>query len=188
MSILPIYLYGQPILRKRARAVRTMTPGLLSKVEDMFATMRNSQGIGLAANQVGLLQRIIVIDISGMEEGEDVPPMVLINPEVISSEGSWVMEEGCLSIPEIRGEVKRPETVEVRFTDIDASEQEIEASGLLARVLQHEIDHLNGVLFIDYLDPAEQKTLKGRLNKISKGETEVAYPVSAVTNTVPAVR
>jgi len=179
MSVLPIYLYGQPVLRKKARPVRAVTAQLLETVDAMFATMRNAHGIGLAANQVGLLERIVVIDISDMEEGQQVPPLVLLNPEVVDEKGKWVMEEGCLSIPEIRADVERADSVLVRYRDIDFDEKEITADGLLGRVLLHEIDHLNGVLFIDRIGADVLKTLKGRLNKVSRGEGEIAYPIIA---------
>ncbi|MDH4070477.1 MAG: peptide deformylase [Ignavibacteria bacterium] len=188
MAIVPIYVYGQPVLRKKAKPVKAITPALVTTVENMFETMRNAQGIGLAGNQVGLLERVIVIDISEMEEGQEVPPLVLVNPEVVATEGSWVMEEGCLSIPEIRAEITRGETVTVRFTDLEGINREIEATGILGRVLLHEIDHLNGILFVDHLETAEQKTLRGRLNKISRGETETPYPISVPTLTTPESR
>jgi len=145
----------------------------------MFATMRNAHGIGLAANQVGLLERIVVVDISDMEEGQEVPPFVLLNPEVVEEKGKWVMEEGCLSIPEIRSEVERAESIRLKFRNINFEETEIVTEGLLARVLLHEIDHLNGILFIDRIDADVLKAMKGRLNKVSKGDGEIAYPVVA---------
>lgn len=149
-------------------------------VQDMFETMHHAHGIGLAANQVGSLQRVIVLDVSDMgDEYVEVKPMVLINPEVISEEGTWIMEEGCLSIPDIRDDVERSEKIRVRFKDIQFADQEIEADGLLARVILHEIDHLEGILFIDHLGTVKQKLLKGRLNKIRKGEMDVQYPVMA---------
>ena len=179
MSVLPIYLYGQPVLRKKAKPVRAVTAPLLATVDEMFTTMKNAHGIGLAANQVGLLDRIVVVDISDMEEGQEVPPFVLLNPEVVEEKGKWIMEEGCLSIPEIRADVERAESVRVRYRDIDYLEKEIVADGLLGRVLLHEIDHLNGFLFIDRIGADVLKTLKGRLNKVSKGEGEIAYPIIA---------
>lgn len=185
MAILPIYLYGQPVLRKKAKPVTAVTPELVATVENMFETMANAQGIGLAANQVGIRERIVVIDVSEMEEGRDIPPLVLLNPVVVGNEGSWIMEEGCLSIPEIRAEVARGEHIRVRYSDLSGENQEIEATGLLGRVLLHEIDHLDGVLFIDYLPADEQKALRGRLNKIARGEAETPYPVSEPTLTSP---
>jgi peptide deformylase len=144
----------------------------------MMETRHLDHGIGLAANQVGSLQRIIVVDVSGMEETPEVPPLVMLNPEVLREEGSWIMEEGCLSIPDIREEVERPELIRVRFKDLDSREHEIEAAGILSRVILHEIDHLNGVLFIDRLGAMKRKLLRGRLNKIRRGEYDVNYPVA----------
>jgi len=188
--VLPIYTYGQPSLRKKAKPVRKVDERLVKFIEDMFDTMHNANGIGLAANQVGSLDRVIVVDISDSEaqDGvqtppEDRKPMVLINPEVISQEGKWSMEEGCLSIPDIRDDVERAEKVRVRYMDLEFKGQELEADGLLGRVLLHEIDHLNGVLFIDHLSYVKQKLLRGRLNRVRKGEMEVNYPV--VSEVVP---
>lgn len=179
MAQLPIYIYDDPLLRRKARAVREVDPELRKLADDMMETMRSAHGIGLAANQVGSLQRIIVVDVSGMEETPDVPPLVLINPEVVHEEGSWTMEEGCLSIPDIREDVERPELVRVRFKDLDFKDHEIEAGGILSRVILHELDHLNGVLFIDRLGAVKRKLLRGRLNKIRRGEYEAAYPVAS---------
>ncbi len=193
MAILPIYTYGQSVLRKRARPVKQVTSELKHFVDDMFETMHHAHGIGLAANQVGALERVIVVDISDVDdkphEGvgeaatsatlspEQPKKLVLLNPEVLSSSGSWKMEEGCLSIPEIRDEVTRAETIRVRFRDLEFREHELEADGLLGRVILHEIDHLNGVLFIDHLGAVKQKLLRGRLNKIQRGEVETKYPI-----------
>lgn len=200
MAILPIYTYGQPVLRKRAKPLRTVTDELKQFVDDMFETMYHASGIGLAANQVGSLERVIVVDISDVEDkphegvGEaadkmerkkggmsertpSVEKLVLLNPEVVESSGAWKMEEGCLSIPDIRDEVERAETIRVKFKDLAFNDQEIVADGLLARVLLHEIDHLNGVLFIDRLGAVKRKLLRGRLNKIERGEVETKYPI-----------
>lgn len=161
-----------------------MNEPLTLLIQDMFQTMHNANGIGLAANQVGALQRVIVIDISGADEkkypGESPAakaPLVLVNPEIVTANGSWVVEEGCLSIPGIREDVDRPESIRLRFHDSGFREQELDADGLLARVIQHELDHLNGILFIDRIGAARRKILTGRLNKIRRGEIEVDYPV-----------
>jgi len=183
VSVLPIYMYGQSVLRKKAKAVRSLDEGMIKFVDDMFETMRKAGGIGLAANQVGVFQRVIVIDVSEMEETKDQKPIALINPEVVSQEGESTMEEGCLSIPEIREQVDRPEVIRLKYKDLEFKDQELVASGLIARVILHEIDHLNGVLFIDYLDTEKRKLLRGRLNKIKRGEVEVSYPiVSAIVS------
>ncbi len=181
MAVLPIYTYGQPVLRKKAKPVRGVDKDLEKFVEDMFETMHKANGIGLAANQVGDLRRVIVIDISDTSEEEtsepvQESPLVLINPEIVEEEGESQMEEGCLSIPDIRDEVERPKRIRVRYKDMAFVDRERVADGLLARVIQHELDHLNGVLFIDHLSTIKQKLLRGRLNKIRKGEVEVEYP------------
>jgi peptide deformylase len=177
LSLLPIYTFDHAVLRKKAKPVRRMDSGLPQFAADMLETMHNANGVGLAANQVGSLQRLIVVDISGMEEAGEMKPIILINPEVIEEEGELVMEEGCLSIPDIREEVERSEAIKVRYRDVDFNEQELAADGFVARVIQHEIDHLNGVLFIDHLNAVKRKLLRGRLNKIRNGEIEVNYPI-----------
>jgi peptide deformylase len=177
VSVLPIYIYDQPVLRKKAKPVRTVDDGVIRLASDMLETMHVANGIGLAANQVGSLQRIIVVDLSGMEETRDLKPLVMLNPEIHHEEGSLIMEEGCLSIPDIRDEVERAETIRVRYRDLQLNEQELQADGLLGRVILHEVDHLNGILFIDRLGAVKRKLLRGRLNRMRKGEVEVNYPV-----------
>lgn len=177
MPILPIYVYDQPVLRRRAKPVRGIDGALTKLTEDMFETMHGANGIGLAANQVGSLQRIVVVDLSVTEEWKDTKPLILLNPEVVRQEGEVTMEEGCLSLPDIRDEVDRAETITVRFLDLEFRQQELTASGLLARVCMHEIDHLNGVLFFDHLGPLKRKLLNGRLNRLKSGDMEVDYPV-----------
>jgi peptide deformylase len=183
LAVLPIYVGDQAVLKKRAKPVRKVDESLVKFINDMFETMRQANGIGLAANQVGLLQRIIVIDLSGMEGIEDAKPLTLLNPRIVEEEGEAVMEEGCLSLPDLRDEVERPEKVTVEYMDLDLQDKRIEADGILARVLQHEIDHLNGVLFIDRLGTVRRKLLRGRLNKILKGEVEANYPIVVSTQT-----
>ncbi len=177
MSVLPIYTYGAHVLRKKAKAVPRADNRVVELIVNMFETMRKASGIGLAATQVGELDRIIVIDVSDVEEYEDVKPIALINPEIVSKDGLVRMEEGCLSIPDVRGNVERPDEINVRFRDVNFDLHELTASGLLARVLQHEIDHLNGVLFIDYLNDEEKKQVAEQLASIEKGVMTVDYPV-----------
>jgi peptide deformylase len=184
LAVLPIYVVDQPVLRKKAKPVRGVDEKLAKLARDMLETMQKANGIGLAANQVGSLQRIIVVDISGMEETREVPPVVMVNPVVMEEEGRWLMEEGCLSIPDIREEVERAENIKVHFQDLDFTERVIKADGLLGRVILHEIDHLNGILFIDRIGSVKRKLLRGRLNKLRRGDFEVAYPV--VSNEEPA--
>lgn len=192
MAVLPIYLIGSEVLRKVAKPVQTLDNSLITLVYDMTETMQRAHGIGLAANQVGELRRVIVIDLSAVEraeteedEEEPVEPqpfgerktMVLINPEVLKPAGSVVMEEGCLSIPDVRADVARPETIQVKFLDVNMKEVVQEAQGLLARVILHELDHLNGVLFLDHLTKTKRALLKPAVRKIQKGEVDTSYPV-----------
>jgi len=177
VAILPIYLCSEPVMRKKAKPVKQPDAALRQLAADMLETMHNAGGVGLAANQVGSLQRILVVDVSEMEELKEVTPLVMVNPVVVREEGSSTMEEGCLSIPDVREEVERPERVTLRYKDLDWNDCEIDAEGFPARVIQHELDHLNGVLFIDRLNILKRKLLRGRLNKIRKGEIEVRYPV-----------
>ncbi len=177
MAILPIYTYGTKVLRKKAKPVRQVNDEILSLIVNMFDTMRNANGIGLAATQVGQLHRVITIDLSDAEEGKEFKPIVLINPEILAEKGTLKMEEGCLSIPDVRDAVDRPESVTVKFRDANFAEKEVKVSGLLGRVLQHEIDHLNGVLFTDRLTPEQQQTHTDALTKIQQGAMNVDYPV-----------
>ncbi len=177
MSVLPIYIYGQSVLRKKARPVKKPGEEISVLASDMSETMRKANGIGLAANQVGDLHRVIVVDAGVIEESAGVPPIAMINPEVLFEEGTWTMEEGCLSIPDIREEVNRAENIRVRYLDTGFNVQELSAGGLLARVILHEIDHLDGVLFLDHLGAVKRKLLRGRLNKLERGEVEVDYPI-----------
>ncbi|HTR82611.1 MAG TPA: peptide deformylase [Bacteroidota bacterium] len=177
MATLPIYVYGNEVLKKKAKPVKEISNGMIQLIQDMFDTMRESGGIGLAANQVGVLDRIIVIDISDMEEYKDTKPMTLINPEIVDEQGEWELEEGCLSLPEIRDVIPRAEKITVKFQDPNLREQKIEAAGMLGRVLQHEIDHVNGVLITDHLSGTKRALLRSKLKKISKGDFERKYEV-----------
>ena len=177
MSVLPIYTYGTSILRKKAKPVQKIDDGIIKLVMDMFDTMRKASGIGLAANQVGNLHRVIVVDVSDIEEYSETKPLVVINPEVIEQDGNWIMEEGCLSIPDVRDEVERPERIRIRFKDTNFESVEMDVEGLLGRVLLHELDHINGILFLDHLAPKKRKAHTDALKKIQRGEMEVAYPV-----------
>ncbi len=146
-------------------------------IQDMFDTMHEASGIGLAANQIGELKRILVVDISDMESGKGTKPLAIINPEIIDEEGEWEMEEGCLSIPDIREKVTRSEKITVKYHDVNMKKVELEADGLLARVILHELDHLNGVLFTDHLTSTKKTLLRPKLKKIMKGHVETQYEV-----------
>ncbi len=146
MAILEMRLLPDPILRKQAKKVAKVTPQLKKLIENMVETMRDQRGVGLAANQVGSLQKVAVIETPEMEE-----PMVLINPEIMKSEGEREVEEGCLSVPGYRGLVTRHEKVRVKAMGLDGKIYRVNADELLAQALEHEIDHLNGILYIDHL-------------------------------------
>lgn len=185
MAALPIYIYGTEILKKKAKPVKEISNETIQLIQDMFETMHTSNGIGLAANQVGVLDRILVVDVSEMEEYKDTKPMTVINPEIVEEEGVWELEEGCLSLPEIRDIIPRAESVTVKFQDANLREQRIEATGMLGRVLQHEIDHLNGVLITDHLSATKRTLLRSKLKKISKGDFERKYEVVLPTDEKP---
>ena len=167
MSMILRY-YGDPILRKRASDVTAFDRDLRDIVEGMIETMRREEGVGLAASQVGLDMRLLVALRMADPDDEAADPIVLVNAEVVErSRETWEYEEGCLSIPGIRGDVTRPLRVMIRYRDLDGVERTLDAEGMFARVLQHEIDHTEGRLFIDYLSAAEKALLKPRLKKLA---------------------
>jgi len=151
VSVLDIRVLGDPILREDTKPVTLITDEIRTLAKHMFETMYHAKGIGLAAPQVGRSERLAVVDV-------DDNPFVIINPEVVATEGKEKAEEGCLSIPDVYGDVERPAKVRVRFTALDGKQFEIEAAELLARCLQHEIDHLHGKLFIDYLSVLKKRS------------------------------
>ena len=165
-SSLKIIKYGDPILRKKVKPVFDFI-NLHSLVDQMFNTMYEEKGIGLAANQVGYSLNLLVIDTSVIEELENTKPYVFINTEIIGLKGSSIMEEGCLSVPDIRAEIERPETIIIKYQDLEQKFHEESFSGLLSRVIQHELDHLNGKFFTDYLPPAKKILFKKRLLEIT---------------------
>ena len=167
MTIKNILIEPDSILRKKCEAVGSVNSEVQKLMDDMLETMYSAPGIGLAAIQVGILKRIVVIDIS--KEKEKKNPLFLINPEIISkSENSSVYEEGCLSLPGQFAEIERPAECHVSYVDYDGKNQELKASGLLATCVQHEIDHLNGVLFIDYLSKLKKDMIIKKLVKHKK--------------------
>lgn len=179
MSVIPISVYGDKILRKKAQLVKNVDFYTIEIIKSMFETMHNANGIGLAATQVGIDQSIFIVDLSPVEDYEKSKPMVLINPRILDfSDKKITIEEGCLSIPEVRYEVERPETIYINYLDTNLKENTLEATKVLARVFQHEQDHLNGVLFTDHLDENAKKKLKKSLEKIKKREIEIDYPVA----------
>ncbi len=179
MAILPITVFGDKILRKRTKPVRAIDDELIGFIRDMYETMRNANGIGLAANQVNSERSIFIVDISVVEDYEHYKPITLINPEIIEySDDTIVMEEGCLSLPNLRADVERPEFIKVKFLDADEKEQIIEADDLLARVILHEYDHLLGKMIPDRVDPKVKKHLQKKLNRIISREEKIDYPIT----------
>jgi len=166
MAIREIKTFPDPVLRKKTAAVGAIDEKLCRLIDDMVETMHAAPGVGLAANQVGVPLQVAVIDLGDHEEeGKKRALVVLINPELISQEGSIVAEEGCLSVPDFTEKVKRAARVKVRAKDRAGKTFELEADGLMAKALQHEIDHLNGILFIDRLSPIKKSIFRRRLKK-----------------------
>jgi peptide deformylase len=185
--IYPIVAYGAPVLRKISQDITPDYPGLKTLIEDMWETMYASYGVGLAAPQINKDIRLFVIDseqiFANLEEEEkglypDGPGVkkVFINAHILSTEGEdWAYNEGCLSIPKIREDVNRPETILIEYFDENFEKHTDTFNGITARVIQHEYDHIEGKLFIDYLKPLRRKLLQGKLNDISKGKVKVDY-------------
>lgn len=184
--IYPIVAYGDPVLRKVTVDIdKSYDVKKLS--EDMFETMYNAKGVGLAAPQIGINLRIFVVDGRPFNEGEDMkerdkdPSLIdfkkiFINAEILEEDGDdWAFEEGCLSIPDVREDIYRPEYVTIRYFDTDWNEHTEEYEGLAARIIQHEYDHIDGILFTDHLNPVKKRMLKNKLAKITKGRVDVDY-------------
>ena len=171
MTVREILILPDKRLRLVSKPVAKIDAATKKLVEEMFETMYDAPGIGLAAIQIGEPRRIVTMDLAKKDEPKE--PQVFINPELIShSDDKNIHEEGCLSIPEYYEEVERPASVQVRYLDLDGKQHEIEAEGLLATCIQHEIDHLNGVLFIDYLSRLKRERVTKRFAKQAKRETE----------------
>lgn len=167
MTIKPLIILPDPILRQVSRPIETVDGEVKKLADDMLETMYDAPGIGLAAIQIGVARRMLVLDVS--KDGEDRTPLVFINPEVVaSSDARSVYEEGCLSIPDYYAEVERPASITVRHLDREGKEQMTEAEGLLATCLQHEIDHLNGVLFIDHISKLKREMVIRKFTKAAK--------------------
>ena len=182
---LPIVAYGDPVLRTKAKEIEEDYPNLKELINDMFETMYAASGVGLAAPQVGLPIRMFVIDASPFgEDDEDGPgdatakdfKHVFINPIMVEESGKeWAFNEGCLSIPHINEDVMRKENIIINYLDENFEEYEMELTGLAARVVQHEYDHIEGKLFLDKLGPIKKTMLKSKLEAISKGEVRTSY-------------
>jgi peptide deformylase len=179
--IYPIVVYGDPVLRQRAKEIATGTD-VKQLVGDMFETMYGASGIGLAAPQIGKSLRLFVVDGSALEEepGMEGFKKAFINPVVLEELGTpWEFEEGCLSIPNIREKVSRKEKLKIRYYDEDWNLHEEEFDGMKARIIQHEYDHIEGKLFLDYLTPLKKRLLKGKLANITKGNVDTEYRILA---------
>ena len=183
---LPIVAYGDPVLRKKAVDIDREYPELDNLIANMWETMYKANGVGLAAPQIGLAIRLFVIDTGPFADDEDFSPeeqallkdfkKVFINARMIEEEGkNWSFNEGCLSIPDIREDVSRKDTITIQYLDEEFNEQTETYDGLLARVIQHEYDHIEGILFTDKLSSLKRRLLKGKLNNISKGNIVVEY-------------
>ena len=163
MPILKIKKYGDPVLVRKAEEIKKIDDAILELAKSMVQTMHAAPGIGLAAPQVNVSKRLITVDISVGEKSEDL--IILVNPEFISQEGEVILEEGCLSVPDINEKVGRPSRVVVKGLDLDGNEKIIEAEGTLARVFCHEIDHLNGKLLFENLSPLKRNLIRKKLKK-----------------------
>ena len=184
--ILPIVAFGDPVLRKKAVDIKEDHPDLDVLLENMFETMYGAHGIGLAAPQVGRSIRLFLVDATPFEDDEDLPEeerkmlstfkKVFINAQILEEEGDeWAFNEGCLSIPDIREDVFRQETITIKYLDENFKEHTDTYSGIAARIIQHEYDHIEGILFTDKLSPLKKRLIKGKLNNISKGKVNIDY-------------
>ncbi len=184
--ILPIVAYGDPVLRKVCEPITADYQQLKQLIDNMFETMYNSSGVGLAAPQIGKAIRLFVIDTAPFSEDEDLSPAeqqllktfkkVFINARIIEETGEeWIFNEGCLSIPGVNEDVKRKETLLIEYQDENFVTHQETFSGLVARVIQHEYDHIEGILFTDKLSSFKKQIIKGKLNNISKGKINVRY-------------
>lgn len=177
---LSIFAFGQPVLRQKAMDIAPDYPELGQLIEDMWETLYHADGVGLAAPQIGKSIRLFMVDTRQMEEkGKQVDQpikKVFINAQVLEQWGdTWVYEEGCLSIPDVRGEVGRPAQLRIRYLDESFSEQEEVYTGITARVIQHEYDHIEGILFIEHLSPVKKTMIRARLENIRRGKVKAEY-------------
>ena len=184
--ILPIVAYGDPVLRKEAEEITKEYPELKKLIENMFETMYEARGIGLAAPQIGLPIRLFVVDATPFEDDEDLSEeeqkfvstfkKVFINAKIVEESGDeWAFNEGCLSIPDVREDVFRQPNIVIEYLDESFKKQKESFSGIVARIIQHEYDHIEGILFTDKLSPLKKRLIKGRLENISKGKVSIDY-------------
>ena len=182
--ILPIYVYGQPVLRKVAEDITPDYPNLKELIGNMFETMDNAEGVGLAAPQIGLPIRVVTVNLDVLSE--DLPEYkgfrkAYINAHILDVAGEEVsMVEGCLSLPGIHESVKRGDKIHVKYLDENLEEHDEIVEGYLARVMQHEFDHLDGKMFIDHLSPLRKQMIKGKLNALLKGKAHCTYKVKTL--------
>jgi len=170
MAVLDVLHFPDDRLRTVAKPVNEITPEIKQLAADMIDTMYDENGVGLAATQIDVHQRVVVIDVSDTRD----QAMVLINPTIVATSGTEESQEGCLSVPETNADVARAEFVTLEYLDLDGEKQVIEADGLLAVCIQHELDHLKGKLFIDYLSPFKQKRIKAKLEKLKRQNKKFA--------------
>ncbi len=182
--ILPIYVYGQPVLRKEAEDITPDYPNLKELIENMFETMDRADGVGLAAPQIGLPIRVVVVNLDVLSD--EMPEFkdfrrTYINAHIIETGEEIVsMEEGCLSLPGVHESVKRPDKIHVTYLDENMNPHDEWVEGYLARVMQHEFDHLDGTMFIDHLSPLRKQMIRGKLNKMVEGKARCGYKVKTV--------
>jgi peptide deformylase len=184
--IVPINTYSDPVLALKAKPLKGVDASVDDLIADMFESMRNASGIGLAAPQIGKSIRLIVLDLSCMESHSDAKPMVVINPRVLSVKGRNVMEEGCLSVPGVMGDVVRPSAITLHYRDEKFEEHTEDFSGMMARALQHEIDHLDGTLFVERMEKRDRKKIQKDLDAIAEGRVTAEYPLAKDTAGVEA--
>ena len=184
--ILPIVAYGDPVLRKKGKSIDSDFPDFEKLIDNMFETMYGARGIGLAAPQIGKPIRVFIVDATPFEDDEDLSEeeqnfvstfkRIFINAKIIKEEGEeWAFNEGCLSIPEVNEDVFRQSTVTMEYYDENFKKHIETFDGIVARIIQHEYDHIEGILFTDKLSPLKKRLIKGKLTNISKGKIEVGY-------------
>lgn len=182
--ILPVFAYGQPVLKKKALDITSEYEGLTTLIENMWETMYAASGVGIAAPQIGLAIRLFVIDsiqIMADDKKDEGIKKVFINAQIIEETGDlWAYEEGCLSIPDIRGDVERPQKVRIQYYDENFKKHDEIYEGINARVIQHEYDHIEGILFVEKLKPLKKKLIQRKLNDIKAGKVNADYKIKFV--------
>lgn len=179
--ILPIFAYGQPVLRKKSLAITSDYPGLAELIADMYETMYSAKGVGLAAPQIGKDIRLFIVDTLQLDKAGETKKgfkRVFINAELVTETGDpWLYEEGCLSIPDIHVEIERLPVIHIKYVDETWTEKIETFDGINARVIQHEFDHIEGILFIDRMKPLKRRMINRKLEKIKKGDIESKHPM-----------